>query len=342
MMYLIDAISRSALEVSMARDDEVARIVKLLGTVSATCVFLALAPPPAGAQHPFTPGVAFGADVFPYVDGNRDAWSVQFDLFTELSKDLDHSNWPQFERYNDIDRTIGFNQVGRTWVRAHLIHPATWWHQSYWVAGGVVWDAPTRFLQNNVAHGLRLLTYVPRDGTVDHAVLGVGGEQALSRAIVLNNWLDLVVVGSVGAGLSTSYMDGFAQVGGELSLGGSNLWLRAGGLGRAGKVSDPFLWEGLGDGLSPNKYTMWQAWLLLPFDSLTPWVPRLRVGFTHSKGPFKEGTTPGQTVPSPRKIERLWSIRLESMPGQWAVEMWNDFVFKDLGPTFGLRVQWYR
>src|SRR5690606_18592983 len=123
-------------------------------------------PPPVRAQHPFTPGVAFGAMVFPVVDaqpstGWRRTWAVQFDLFTELSKDLEPLPSRDFQRYNDIQHTIGVNQVGVTLLRTFDVSPFRV-HNAVWLAGGPVWDGPTEFLQNDFAHGLRRLTYVPR------------------------------------------------------------------------------------------------------------------------------------------------------------------------------------
>ena len=189
-----------------------------------------------------------------------------------------------------------------------------------------------------MAHGLRLLTYVPRDGTVDHAVLGAGGDVNLSYGTPIGGLFDLILVGGAGTGLSTSYMDGYGQLGAELRFGPHPYytWAEAGVLGRLGLTSDPFYWEGFDDGLH-GKYRLWQAWILLAPGSWfgVNWAPRARVGFTRSRGPWLE------SVSHDRITENLWSIRLESLPAQWAVEMWNDFAFKDLGPTFGLRVQWY-
>jgi hypothetical protein len=292
---------------------------------------------PASGQHPFTPGVAFGADVFPYLDGGRDSWALQFDLFSELSKDLDSNG--QFLVYNDIDRTIGVNQLGRTWVLPPKTLIGTLnWHPTLWASGGVVWDAPVEFLQNDVAHGLRLLTYVPRDGVVDHVVLGVGTDQTLSWAKVINPKVDFILAGTAGAGLSTSYVDGYGQLGAELRIGPQpDPWFHVGALGRLGGTADPFYWEGFDAGLG-GPYRLVQVWLLLAPGSVfsVPTVPRLRVALMRSRGPFRQA---GGASPI---TEYLWSVRIDSSRTRWSVEMWNDFVFKDLGPTFGLRILWYR
>lgn len=315
------------------------RVSPRRGRAAAAAVGLVLAalPAPSSAQHPFTPGVAFGAAAFPQVDVARSTWAVQFDLFTNLSKDLEPLPSRDFERYNDIDHTIGVNQLGygRTWRRS--VGASFHWHPTVWASGGVVWDTPTEFLQNDFAHGIRLLTFVPREDVVEHVVVGVGTDQSVSWGRTLASQLDVIVVGGVGGALSTAWFDGYGSVGAEGRWGGAGRpWLALGVLGRGGLVDDPFVWEGFASGIG-SSYRLAQAWLQLdPGARLgASFAPYFRVAHTWSRGPWAERGGAGPIT------ERLWSVRLGSNAGQWSVEMWNDFVYKDLGPTFGLRIQWY-
>jgi hypothetical protein len=313
-------------------------LVKVLWLATVIMAALWQFPSLASGQHPYAPGVAFGAYIFPYVDGDQDTWGLQFDLFTELSKDLEGypSTAPDadFEKYNDIDKTLGYTQLGHTWVRRKAWGPIGI-HLRGSLSGGVVWDTPTAFLQNNVAHGIRNLTYVPRRLVRDSFVGGAGGDVTGSWGLALGANFDFIVTGGVGGALSTTYNDGYLQPGAEVGIRSGGLRrIGFGSLWRWGLVGTQFsapeeLPPGLDDG-----YWLWQGWTVIHTESVVPWFPRIRLAHMRSNGPFTE--TGGMT----QKYEKLWSIRFETPAGRWAMEMWNDVGFKDLGPTFGFLVQW--
>jgi hypothetical protein len=303
----------------------------LIAALALSCLWVE----PVVAQHPFTPGVAFGASIFPHLDGARRSWAVQLDLFTELSKDLDPLTM-DFLRYNDIQRTIGVDQIGAMAVLNPIpLFPPLMLHPAGWVAAGVIWDGPTEFLQNDFAHGLRLLTFVPREGASDHVVFGAGADLTVSAGFHLPPF-DIVLTATGGTGLSTSFFDLiYGQPGGELRyLLGGNPFLRGGVAWRWGKVWDPFYWEGFDDGLAET-YGMRQWWVAIHPGALfgMPSLPSFQFARSDSLGPFlKQGG-------GSRWDEDLVSVRIESGSGQIAVETWNDFGYKDMGPTFGLRIQ---
>jgi hypothetical protein len=323
--------------------------------------------------------VAFGAYAYPVVPASRSVWAFQVDLFTELSKDLgspaDNAATPQdtlFRRYNDIDRTLGFNQLGymRTWIK-----PARGWKKpglqyQIWGAGGLVWDGIPSFLQNRFAHGLRKLTYVPRDSTVTSVVVSAGGDAALSWGLYgATFWrccaVHIVPAIGVGTGLSTSFVEvgyGTAALNATITTNPSSTTLpkellQLGMLVRKGFVDDPAAYDHMAKGLR-GSYRMLQAWILLP--PVGEWVgqswsPHVRVVWTCSRGPFaafrdrglSDADAPdgfplcpqGARHPGEAMIENFLSLRLEFGPQNFVIETWNDFGSKDLGPTFGLRVQ---
>jgi hypothetical protein len=327
------------------------------------------------AQNVFTPGAAWGANAFPFDTsysnprqgdgGSRDeAWAIQLDLFTEYAKDLDTlssgRNRP-YRRYNDVDVTLGFNQIGHTW-RHHgepgrSIAKSTYLRQ-IWVSGGFEFDTFTNWLQNDFGHGIRGYAFVPRDKGDDKAhapILAFGTEHSLVR--FLDGTLPweccrfrATPLVSAGVGVSTLYLDEYATVGANvrmLDTASVNEIFQVGGLIRIGFVQTPLHWYRLHCGMG-DRYRMTQGWVMLPpFEEWLDqgYLPRIRVTLTRSTGPFVEPRVadggPRCDGPNPRrpKVEQLLSLRFEH--DLWAFETWNDVGFKDMGPTFGLRLVRY-
>ena len=292
-------------------------------------------------QHPFVPGPSFGAYTFAHTTTDRNVWSIQTDLLTELGKELEP--YPDFIRYNDIQKTIGATQIGYTRSRnATLGRPDLLFGWTLSGSVGVIWDGPTELLQNDFAHQLRKITYVPRDSAAGAALIGLGGDAGV---IWIPTWsrLRFRIQGGGAGGASTAFFDGAVHGGAEIAHmtgGGGELFL-VGGAARLGAVRDvvPQGWvrdhydEGLHDGF----YTTLQYWGTIPLDNLpgTPWLPRVRITMSHLRGVFAKVSGGG------KKGERYVSLQLESVNGRWSLETWNDLGTKDHGPSFGLRAQVY-
>jgi hypothetical protein len=333
---------------------------------------LAAAPPAPSltAQTAFTPGVAWGANAFPFEDQTREALSIQFDLFTELAKDTDLRDAGKqrlrFRRYNDIERTLGFNQVGNSWI---WVGPAggsilgTTYRRHLWAAVGWEFDTITEWLQNDFAHGIRDYAYVPRD-TSDvkggfRGILGGGSEHSFVGSFK-GSWpwtcceIEANPELTLGLTASSIYGDEYGSLGLNLTLRNNRReatpsieWLQIGALVRAGWVP----WSGfeLSCGLI-NRYTMMQTWATLPSGewAAQEWFPRIRITYSFHAGPFAAPRGPdypyadagGLDCSEPADLdpmkERLLSLRFERKA--WVIETWNDVGAKDMGPTFGLRL----
>src|SRR5690606_10284058 len=99
-------------------------------------------------------------------------------------------------------------------------------------------------------HGLRRLTYVPRDGTIDHLALGGGVDLNGTYGRTLGPIADVILLLGGGGGFPTTFVDGYAQGGVEVSLGSRAApVIRVGLIGRLGEVDDPVVWEGFHAGI---------------------------------------------------------------------------------------------
>jgi hypothetical protein len=324
------------------------------------------------AQAAFTPGVAWGANAFPFEDKTREAFSVQFDLFTELAKDTDlrDTGKPRlrFRRYNDIERTLGFNQIGHSWI---WVAPpgssilGTTYRRHIWAAVGWEFDTITEWLQNDFAHGIRDYAYVPRD-TSDvkggfRGIVGGGSEHSFVGSFK-RRWpwtcceIEANPEATLGLTASSIYGDEYGSLGVNFTFRNNRSegtstpaieWLQIGALVRAGWVP----WSGfeLSCGLI-NHYTMMQTWATLPSGdwAAQEWFPKIRITYSFHAGPFAAPRGPdypyadagGLDCSEPADLdpmkERLLSLRFERK--SWVIETWNDVGAKDMGPTFGLRL----
>jgi len=137
---------------------------------------LALAPTSAClAQGLPTPDSHWGAATLPDLGERKDV-GVHFVLFTQYGKETRNGQYT-FDRYNDIDQTLGFNILSfsesgplkSNLDRGTLDAGGKTWQRRRTYSVGPMSDVITQFLQNRVAHQGRAnnphLLPVPRDTT---------------------------------------------------------------------------------------------------------------------------------------------------------------------------------
>ena len=241
------------------------------------------------------------------------------------------------ERFNEIQETIGLNQITFTWTE-HL-ERLKGWSTNLTIGAGPTRDQPTRYLQNEIVHeGLKGIPKVPvreKRRQTDFMITGT-----------LNRWfsigsLEKVAFAGGGVASGSLYHEIFGRVGArrwspiETIYGcpcdEKPWWVSAfGPLRLSGMYRYSRIWEGAAlRALAPESH--------LAQGSISyGWIREdgypsfeVELGLTIDSGIFLD-------VFGDSLEERFYTLAIRAHP--FTIETWNDQLNdKDFGPTYGAR-----
>lgn len=282
---------------------------------------LALALSPAAATpvtgQPISPSPHFGASTIP----SRQVGSflgVSFDRFTPTGKVTEPGV------YNAIDRTMGFNFLSYSTVRASRRWPSVTRQSSLQLGWGH--NEPTAWIQKRL-HRLAGLPGVettnPRNNVLD-ATLNV----EFTKWDAMSDFASLFT--GAGVSVGTPHSEGWLQLGAA-----SEPLRRWPDLAVAVRFGVPFLGGAFPHSTLARAYLALEAKAELPLGSWldVSWLPSPFLSVRQDSGFFVDVS--GRRIP-----ELHGSFGFASPDHSWRFEVWNEYFggrFKDIGPTGGGR-----
>ncbi len=275
----------------------------------------------ASAQG-IAPDIHWGANGFPETDPEVRV-GLSLNRFTEFSK--------SGGRYNDIQQTMGFNNVNVSIVDQLPSYPD--WMFNVWAGGGRTGDQPSRFLQNEFLHNTWGLDRVPVGRSRNAWDYMGGGSLTYSREgePFADDDIRGRIFGGFGAALGTIYNEPFVHVGAEIHLHDWNM--------KVG-IMDRFSLPREGDAFSEvadqsNVAQLYIGYVPSRLGSSAEWfdwlgAPEFGFTFTHDSGLFVESVTNDP-------IDTWFISMMVKWPTGLKFELWNDILNStDFGPTVGM------